>query len=111
MGNLQATIIELQATNPCGDQRLLEIEVEANDLSMKAKSMEQAVDKVYSTLSVYEKRLGNTSCIGKDVADRGPDSLTAAVERVLQNLEQENRKLRGRLLQVREVRETWSCCG
>ncbi|XP_067084182.1 coiled-coil domain-containing protein 158-like [Osmerus mordax] len=102
MGSLQATIVELQATNPCGDQRLLEAEEEAKDLSMKAKSMDQAVDKVYCTLSVYEKRLGNTSGIGKDVAGRGQDSLAAAVERVLQNFEQENNKLRERLLQAEE---------
>ncbi|XP_041720635.1 coiled-coil domain-containing protein 158 isoform X3 [Coregonus clupeaformis] len=99
MGKMQAIIRELQTNKQTGDQRLLEAEDEAKSQSRKAESMERTLQEVYSTLLAYEKRCRNNLYTSHD-------ALGVAVEKVIQDLENENHNLRERFLLLKEQMET-----
>ncbi|XP_064793734.1 coiled-coil domain-containing protein 158-like isoform X3 [Oncorhynchus masou masou] len=99
MGKMHAIIRALQINKQTGDQRLLEAEEEAKSQSSKAESMERTLQEVHSTLLAYEKRCRN-------YLYSNHDALGVAVQKVLQDLEHENRNLRERFLLVEEQMET-----
>ncbi|XP_060763009.1 LOW QUALITY PROTEIN: coiled-coil domain-containing protein 158-like [Neoarius graeffei] len=107
MEQLQAAQLELHLLKQTEGDKLMEAEDRVNTLSMKAEMMAQMLQDIFTRLSDYEKRSGKSSFLCYDGAfSQSQLHLGHAVEKALQDLENDNRGLQEKLQMVeRELKE------
>ncbi|KAL7836684.1 hypothetical protein AOLI_G00279680 [Acnodon oligacanthus] len=91
MEQLQGALQELDSLKQTGEQKLMEAEDKAKALSKRAETMEEMLQDMFLRLSHYEKRNGKGSYLLCD-GTFSPSKLLLgpAVEKALQDLENEN---------------------
>lgn len=101
MEQLQAAQLELHLLKQTEGHKLMEAEDRVNTLSMRAEMMAQMLQDVFTRLSDYEKRSGKSSFLCYDGAfSHSQLPLGHAVEKALQDVENDNRGLQEKLQMV-----------
>lgn len=98
---LQASQLELHLLKQTEGHKLMEAEDKVTALSRRAEMMEQMLQDIFTRLAYYEKRSVKSSCLYYDRAF-SPNQLPLgpAVEKALQDLENDNNGLQKKLQMV-----------
>lgn len=102
MEQLQAAQLELHLLKQTEGHKVMEAEDKVKTLSRRAEMMAQMLQDIFSRLSDYEKRSGKKSsglCYDRAFSP-SQISLGPAVEKALQDLENDNRGLQEKLQMV-----------
>ncbi|KAF5906626.1 coiled-coil domain-containing protein, partial [Clarias magur] len=101
MEQLQAAQMELHLLKQTEAQKLMEAEDRVKTLSKRAETMAQVLRDIFTRLSDYEKRSGKSICVRYDRPSSPSQlSLGDAVEKTLQDLENNNCGLQEKLQMV-----------
>lgn len=100
MEQLQQAHLELDLLKQTGEQKLMESEDRAKALGRRAGTMEEMLQDMFIRLSHYEKRSGKSNYLHCGTFSPSEVLLGPAVEKALQDLENENYDLQERLKQA-----------